>query len=597
MTTSELNERQKAAVERNGNVLVTACPGSGKTRVLTHRVQRELQELASTKHRVIALTFTNRAAEEIRSRIDCFETPMKQLWTGTIHAFALDWILRPYAGYAPGLKFGFSVADEFYSRKAIDALKDEFGLRRFDKVSTGFDRDGLPLEKLGREREIIEKYHSGLSDNRLIDFDMILSVAFQVLKANQEIPATLGAIMRLICIDEVQDTQDLQFAILSEIVKASKNFSKLFAVGDADQAIYATLGGTNRTADEIKTEFELDTLEHLELVGNYRSTQRVIEFCAQFRSVASPINSMAKHADDSGVIAFSNQEIDRIQVPNAISHLIRENLNVGIPEHEICVLAPRWQFVTNLGRQLVRLLPDVSFDAPGLSPLRMQQDTVWYKLARLFLTEPEPRLYRSRTRLANEVVRDLEFLIGRELDPKTREARQILRIRNSIHSDEVDGLDNLSNVFNQFLRGVGIDVDEHIRLATSKEVYFEGAVERLNDPDYAVPSDIESLRKLFQHPAGVVVSTCHSVKGEEYETVICFGLLRGYVPHWEAIIDGDTDDADESNKLLYVVCSRAKRNVYLIAENGRTTRKGRPYDTTSELAEANFNYDECTFQA
>ncbi|MCK4784030.1 MAG: UvrD-helicase domain-containing protein, partial [Desulfobacteraceae bacterium] len=104
-----LNEKQKVAVEHPGNVVVTACPGSGKTRILTYRVIRGLEELTSTKHRIIAMTFTNRATDEIQSRLEQLSINHKQLWAGTIHAFALEWILRPYAPYVPRLQKGFSI--------------------------------------------------------------------------------------------------------------------------------------------------------------------------------------------------------------------------------------------------------------------------------------------------------------------------------------------------------------------------------------------------------------------------------------------------------------------------------------------------------
>jgi len=91
-----LNDEQRDAATQAGNVIVTACPGSGKTRVLTARVMRGLTELRSSRERVAALTFTNRAADEIHARLDEENIPDEQLWAGTIHAFALDWILRPY---------------------------------------------------------------------------------------------------------------------------------------------------------------------------------------------------------------------------------------------------------------------------------------------------------------------------------------------------------------------------------------------------------------------------------------------------------------------------------------------------------------------
>ena len=118
-----LNRQQQTAVEEPGNVLVTACPGSGKTRVLIHRIIKELSELESKKHHILAVTFTNRAADEIKSRLDHPDILLDNLWAGTIHSFSLDWILRPYACYSNYLKKGFSVADEFYIRSLKNKLK------------------------------------------------------------------------------------------------------------------------------------------------------------------------------------------------------------------------------------------------------------------------------------------------------------------------------------------------------------------------------------------------------------------------------------------------------------------------------------------
>ena len=102
-----LNREQQGAVEHEGNLVVTACPGSGKTRVLTARVIRALGELRSPRERVIALTFTNRAADEIQGRLDEANVDAERLWAGTIHSFALEWILRPYAPYSRCFATGF----------------------------------------------------------------------------------------------------------------------------------------------------------------------------------------------------------------------------------------------------------------------------------------------------------------------------------------------------------------------------------------------------------------------------------------------------------------------------------------------------------
>ena len=122
-------------------------------------------------------------------------------------------------------------------------------------------------------------------------------------------------------------------------------------------------------------------------------------------------------------------------------------------------------------------------------------------------------------------------------------------------------------------------------------IFFKKANSRINE---YTPTDIHSFKKLFNHPTGVVISTCHGVKGEEYDTVIVFGLLNGYIPNWDEIINNSQVIAeDRASKLLYVICSRAKKRLYLISESGRKTNKQKPYDTTVQLKSLNFEYDSC----
>lgn len=102
-----LNSKQRDAVLLEGNVLLTACPGSGKTRVLTYKIAHELQFIQDTKKIIVALTFTNRAADEMKRRLIKMDLDPSQVWSGTIHSFSLEWILRPYASEINELKRAF----------------------------------------------------------------------------------------------------------------------------------------------------------------------------------------------------------------------------------------------------------------------------------------------------------------------------------------------------------------------------------------------------------------------------------------------------------------------------------------------------------
>ena len=113
MTFNELNDEQKQAVKQEGNVLLTACPGSGKTRVIIHKLAYVASHFdEGCKKKVAAVTFTVRAAEEIFRRLNALGINCDNVWSGTLHAFCLEWILKPYSCYVPALKNGFSIADE-----------------------------------------------------------------------------------------------------------------------------------------------------------------------------------------------------------------------------------------------------------------------------------------------------------------------------------------------------------------------------------------------------------------------------------------------------------------------------------------------------
>ena len=103
---------------------------------------------------------------------------------------------------------------------------------------------------------------------------------------------------------------------------------------------------------------------------------------------------------------------------------------------------------------------------------------------------------------------------------------------------------------------------------------------------YSLATDFESISKYFGDKNGVVISTLHGVKGEEYTTVIAAGLLNGYLPHWDYIMNPTKKlcRRNETCKLLYVLCSRAKKNLYLFSEYGRTTKNGLEYSSTDELS-------------
>lgn len=588
---SRLSAEQQASVDQDGNVLLTACPGSGKTRVLAARVVRALDELTSPKHRVVAMTYTNRAADEIVARLDQESIDRSRLWAGTIHAFVLEWVLRPYAPYCPAVRSGVTVADEFYTSRILNELKAGYGKSPFLDVRVSRDRNGDVQNYDPVARQIYQEYAQRLRDERLVDYDDLLFFAYKLLADNEEIAATIGSIVRHFCVDEIQDTQDLQYAILSCIYQASASRPAMFFVGDPDQCIYESLGALPLQPESIARQFGPEPLHQLNLTGNYRSTQRIIDYCRLLRPDSPVTQSLVKYGSESGTISFENQSVSTGDLPDAVAGYINAALQRGIPPGEICVLAPQWAHLRVISRALVARLPDVEFDAPGLSPIYGQRDNIWYEIARVLLSAPAPNRFGTRIRWANGILGRLSEQYNVRIPEELQNARKLLRFANSVSRDEHDGLAFLRFAFSSFLDKIEFEIEACPALQHAHTLFFEKANDALERIGEDAARSLESFQGLFGVRSGVRISTCHGAKGEEYATVIAFGFLRGYIPNWSEIYKDQAVAEEHASRLIYVVCSRAKLNLHLIAESGRRTKGGSPYETTSLLLNTNFRYD------
>lgn len=585
----ELSVEQSSAVSYDGNTYVSACPGSGKTRALTARIEKGIRELSSRTKKVLAVTFTNRAAEELRSRIESSHTyDPKKLWAGTIHSFALDWIIRPYAAYLDVTKNGYSIVDEYESKRILSKLKNDFGLGIYDEVNTRLDRYGQACNQSQLAISVLENYHQILRQQKKIDFDQVLYLAFQILSTRDEIARLLGSLFSLICIDEAQDISELQYAILSAIYRGGEIKPRLFIVGDANQAIYTGIGAVARDIDELNVEFYGANLRLFEFKDNYRSTQRVVNYFSFFRGVKEGV-SKSSYSDERGVIKFFNQTVNKTQLSEVIAEVIRLEIDAGVSEDEICVIAPQWAHIRLIARSLIKLLPDVRFDAPALTPFYGQQNNFWLLVAKLALTEPSGRLISARSRWASEILLKLNEDFGFAID---RSAGEVLHIINSFCTVETRGTTYLSECFNYLLSKLDLDLDIGGRLKDEYDVFFEKANKNIEANEGQYDNSVFAFKSFFKESVGVVINTCHGVKGEEYNTVIAYGLLRGFIPHWSDIINvPDHVGLSSESKMLYVIASRAKKNLYLFSEAGRMTNGKRPYQTSGIMQGYRYSYD------
>ncbi|RQS48542.1 ATP-dependent helicase [Burkholderia sp. Bp8989] len=593
-TDHELNEEQTAAVLLPGSVFLVACPGSGKTRTLTYKIAHELENLTTDRQFVIAITYTNRAADEIVSRIEDLGVDTSQLWIGTIHSFCLEWILKPYSIYSPRLARGFRLIDLHERERLLERLCVPYAGHRvthFDceyyVTSAGLQLGCQDARKHPIIRDVLREYFETLRASRQIDFELILWFAHRLLVAHPTISRTLSRVFSLILVDEYQDTKQIQYEIIGSILRAGSGQTKLFMVGDPNQAIYGSLGGYPITLDELREITQLHIADRV-LSRNYRSSGRIIEYFEHFNVHGTLIEAFGEDRNYRSLITY-NHTVSKENLVAEIARLIRHSIQVvGVRACEICVLAPQWIHLAVLTRRLVTEVPEYAFDGPGMVPFSRDIENFWYTVAGLALTEPAPSMYLRRMRWAQDILTALSD-VGITLHRIDR--KSLLRHCNAIQIVETDGLEYLRMFFALLFERLGVDYRVHQQLEEHHTAFFASSlarIERLEREGVRDSRDIMFFRRVFQDRSGITVSTIHGVKGAEFDVVIACALLEGMVPHF-----GDPEGATSARKLLYVTGSRARKNLHLISETGRQ-RGGRrgEYTPTIVLENYEFDYDE-----
>ena len=569
----QLNEKQREVCISNDNYVLTACPGSGKTRTVTCRLAYLQEKYQTSRLLNIAITYTNRAADEIYNRLENMGIDSSSVWTGTIHQFCMKFIIRPYSMYSARLQTGYRIIDEFVTRKYCEEIAEEL------KIKLNYKNPlSIPAIRL--------EYDKRLLQNKEIDFELILKTADSLLSECPFIAENLSRIIRSIHVDEFQDTNELQYAILSKIVQKNKRINVVF-VGDTNQAIYGNLGGVAKSAESISQQFGI-SLKQDQVTGCYRSTERIIDFYSKFEISKTGAFSASDKKSMQGIISYDN-ETSKDNLHTKIAKIIRFHLSQGVKSKEICVVAPQWYQIYPIAKKLRSEMPTVNFDAPDIMPFKYDPINPFYLLARLLFT-PSGENVKTRKRISTEILEilDCEYRIS---IPTGYDNYNLLKAINSVPRNIENGLLFFQHAVEFIFKTL------HISIADEKELFEEynnfilKAKQRIKD--YNLPTSVEDFNFFFKERNGVLINTIHGVKGEEYEVVIGFDLLNGHLPHWDYICQSDknTIRKKETLKLLYVLCSRAKTNIYLFSETGRTTKKGYPLTPTDELRSIKYKYD------
>lgn len=411
---SQLNNEQIDAIQDDRNIFLVAAPGSGKTRALTYKIAKELSELDDQKQWIVAITYTNRAAEEIKERVELLGIDTKQLWIGTIHAFCIEWILKPYGFFHNKLKYGYSILNSYESEEIISQICTSVSHPKVSYydcnhyfTSTALEYSSCTLAKRNNVEAVLNLYHQKLTAENNVDFELILFYAYQLIDSQPFISVTLSRLFKHVLIDEFQDTREIQYSIFSSILNAGNGSVKGFIVGDPNQAIYGSLGGYAISLQELEQLSGQQFIEK-QLNKNYRSSQRIINHFSNYKVYPSVINAEGYYATFQSTVTF-NYSVHKDHLATYLADLIHTSIeDENVNPNEICIIAPWWIHLASMTRKLIALLPAYDFNGPGMTPFARDEDNFWYKVTKLALTEPSPSIYVRRLRWASEVIKLLE---------------------------------------------------------------------------------------------------------------------------------------------------------------------------------------------
>ena len=234
-------------------------------------------------------------------------------------------------------------------------------------------------------------------------------------------------------------------------------------------------------------------------------------------------------------------------------------------------------------------LPALNFDAPDISAFKYDPLNPFYLLAKLLFTKSGKRV-QVRKKIATEILNilrsDYQIYIDESFDNYS-----LLKAVNNCKPSTEDGMEFYKQATHQIMNTMNIKLQSE----GSLNKLFEDFVNKCDDriQRHKLPTTYNDFFKCFMEKHGVVINTIHGVKGEEYTTVIAFGLLNGRLPNWAYITKYDKKPfrLTETKKLLYVLSSRAKENLYLFSEKGYYTSGGKEYTPTDELRCVEFDYD------
>lgn len=597
-------EQQEAVLHSDGPLLVLAGAGSGKTRVITHRIVHLVHQ-GIAPHNVLAVTFTNKAAKEMRERVIALlqEYPPSERAlldttpvVSTFHALGVR-ILREWHT-ALNLRKQFVIYDRNDSLRAIKRAleKNDYNPKEFEpkKILNTISRqkgDAVSQNEFAEQtksfrEEVVAKtwqsYEDILREDQALDFDDLLSKTLYLLQTHPAILKTLQDRFQYIHIDEYQDTNAVQFKIAKLLAEKHNN---ICAVGDIDQNIYSWRGADIQNVLQFETYFKNTTTVWLE--ENYRSSQTII------------------NASNDIISKNKNRVPKKVFTKNVEGELITLYAAMNAHDEATYIARSAATFIKNGVRPSeIAILYRTNFQSRALEEAFMHADVPYQLLGTKFFERKEVKdvisYLRYATnqnstadlaRIANTPTRGigkvtvLKLIEGKREELTGTTARKVEQFENIIsdikdHANTEDIAKTISFIISRsgmeaMFKKEGTE-DALERLENVRELVTYASRFTNQDPETAVNDFLETVAlqsdqdemKSNEELDAVRLMTVHAAKGLEFPYIFISGLEEGLFPH-ERLDDRGIDE-EEERRLFYVALTRAEKKVTLTYAHMRT---------------------------
>jgi DNA helicase-2/ATP-dependent DNA helicase PcrA len=584
---ANLNERQREAVRHEGGpLLVVAGAGTGKTRVIAHRLAQLIAERSIPPERIVAVTFTNRAAGEMRVRVaDMVGERGSAVNIGTFHWLGHR-ILRRYGARSIGP--GFELFTPAQSLSTTRRLM-KHGNHPNREITPADLRDAVRAHRnVGPERAIelphidvaafAADYVAELRKLRALDLDDLVLETVSLLEENARVRARLQNSLKHVLVDEYQDTNPPQIRLLQLLAPRGMDIT---AVGDDDQSIYGWRHADPRTMLDFSTHFPGATIVRLE--ENYRSTQRILQAANELlranrarlgKTLFSRVGAGRKPVifaagDESEEALFVASQIRRLLAqgaePQEIAILFRMNAQSRIFEDALVRAGIAYE--VRGGRRFYER-PEVARLVDSLRVLiEPASSSDWARLIRHV-----PGMGPART---DAVVAALErsgepasvFLSAGDVPAPAAAGRAITRLANRLSglnegSDLGSLVRSLADVWNELQPQTSTTAAERDAVAANIEEFVSAAAQFASTGTGGVAEllDLPALSEVSGPTEGVQLMTIHAAKGLEFDAVFIAGVEEGLLPHRRSV---ESWQIEEERRLLYVAMTRARRRLCL----------------------------------